>query len=139
MSKSKNALAPVSAKFVRAAFRDGTLDASKVVDAKGNAVNTASLFGASGDSTKVRGRIHPAFVAAFNESGLGTYAEKSVAEKNMVTVPLNSPKTGRPIKPVSLPIGEVRVLAGIVGKKGRISSADLANAGRAYQKANAKA
>lgn len=134
MSKSKNALAPVSAKQVRATFRDGTLDASKVVDAKGNAVNTASLFGADGTSTKVRGRIHPAFVAAYNASGLGTYAEKSIAEQNMVTLPLVSAKTGRPIKPVEVPIAQARALSGTTGKKGRLSSADLVAAAAAYQK-----
>lgn len=137
---SKSIATPVPAKTVRTAFRDGTLDATKVTDAKGNPVNTASLFGASGDSTKVRGRIHPAFIAYFNENVKGaSYAEKSVAEKKTVEVPLNSPKTGRPIKPVTMTLAEVRALSGTTGKKGRVSSADLAAAGLAYQKANAKA
>jgi len=137
---SKSIATPVSAKTVRTAFRDGTLDASKVLDGKGNAVNTASLFGADGTSTKVRGRIHPAFVAYFNDNAKGqTYAEKSVAEKTMVTLPLVSLKTGKPVKPVQVPIAEARALSGTTGKKGRLSSADLVTAATAYQTARAKA
>jgi hypothetical protein len=122
---------PVTAKTIRQAFQSGALDPAKVVNAKGDAVNPACLF--SGPQGKGRGRLNPAFVAAFLDANPGTtYAEK-VAEVKMVEVPLTSPKTGRPIKPVSLPISEVRTLAGVAGKKGRLSQADLTAAAKAYQ------
>lgn len=130
---SKSTKSPVSAKVIREAFRNGTLDVAKVVDGKGDAVNPVSVLGANGDATRCRGRLNPAFAAYFVENTPGTsYAEK-VAEVSTIEVPLNSPKTGRPIKPVTLPVSEVRALAGISGKAGRISKADLAKAGEAFQ------
>lgn len=134
---SKNLATPVTAKTIRTAFQSGALDPAKVVNAKGEPVNTGCLF--SGPQGRGRGRLNPAFVQAFLDANPGTtYAEK-VAEVKTVTVPLTSPKTGRPIKPVTLPMAEVRSLAGKAGKVGRLSSADLIAAGQAYQKAHAKA
>lgn len=128
---AKNALAPVDTKTIRNAFVTGALDASKVVDAKGKPVSTASLLGADGTGTKVRGRLHPAFVAAFEAANPGTvFVEGAEANVKTVEVPRTSAK-GRPMKPATLPIAEVRRLAGIEGKKGRISKADLAKAGAA--------
>lgn len=130
---SKSALKPVSAKVIRTAFRDGTLDASKVVDANGKPVNPVSIFGTDGDVSRCRGRLNPAFAEFYVANVKGTSYSEKVAEVSTIEVPLNSPKTGRPIKPVTLPVSEVRALAGISGKAGRISKADLAKAGEAWQ------
>ena len=128
----------VSAAVVRDAFRTGALDATKVVDAKGNPVSTASLFGASGDSTKVRGRIHPAFVAAFNAVNKSVqYAEKRVKAEAMVEIPrvsVDSKGRKRALKPVTLPASEVRALAGESGKRGRIGKDTIAKASAALAK-----
>lgn len=122
---------PVTAAQIRAAFRDGSLDASKVVDAKGNPVNAACLT--SGPQGTGRGRINPALVQTFLDANPGaTYNQKaSNAQPKTVEVPRVSPKTGRPVKPTTLPISEVRALAGVSGKKGRLSSADLDKAAAA--------
>jgi hypothetical protein len=131
---SKSTRTPVSAKTIRTAFQTGALDAAKVVDAKGKPVTPLSVLGRDGDASRVRGRVNPAFVTAFLEANPGsTYAEKSQAESPMVEVPLVSPKTGRPVKPVTLPRAEVRSLAGIEGRRGRIAKSDLAAAGVAFQ------
>lgn len=137
---SKSTRTPVSAKTIRTAFQTGTLDASKVVDGKGKPVTPLSVLGRDGDASRVRGRVNPAFVAAFLAANpTATYAEKSQAESPMVEVPLVSPKTGRSVKPVVLPRAEVRALAGIEGRRGRIGKSDLLAAGAAFQaKRNSK-
>lgn len=128
---AKSALTPVTTKTVRMAFVTGALDASKVVDAKGNPVSTASLLGADGTGEKVRGRLKPEFIDAYVAANPGTvFVEGPDANVKTVEVPRKSAK-GRDLKPAVLPIAEVRRLAGIEGKKGRLSKADLAKAGAA--------
>lgn len=128
---AKSTLTRVNSKTVRTAFVTGALDASKVIDAKGNPVSTASLFGADGTGEKVRGRLKPEFVQAFLDANPGTeFVEGAQANVKTVEVPRKSAK-GRDLKPAVLPIAEVRALAGVEGKKGRLSRADLARAGQA--------
>lgn len=128
---AKSALTPVDTKTVRMAFATGALDASKVVDAKGKPVSTASLFGADGTGEKVRGRLKPEFIDAFIAANPGTkFVEGPAANVKTVEVPRTGAK-GKALKPATLPIAEVRRLAGIEGKKGRLSKADLAKAGAA--------
>jgi hypothetical protein len=131
MSKRKSVSRPVDAKTIRTAFHNGTLDASKVVDAKGQPVNTGSLFG--GPQGKGRGRLNPALVQAFLDANPGTtYDQKGAnVQPKTVEVPRVSPKTGRPVKSTILPIAEVRALAGVSGKRGRLSSAHLVAAAEA--------
>jgi hypothetical protein len=135
MSRSKSTV--VSTATIRAAFaKGGTLNPAKVT-IDGKPVSTASLFGADGSGTKVRGRIHPAFVAAFLDANPGTVfgeGENAPASRT-VDLPLVSAKTGRPIKPVTVPVSEAKALAGVKGKRGRLSSDELSRAAAAYQSA----
>lgn len=135
MSKSKPLV--VSTATIRAAFgADGNLNPADVTDAKGNPVSTASLFGADGSGTKVRGRIHPAFVAAYLSANPGhAFGEGANAPASRtVMLPLTSAKTGRAIKPVEVSVTEAKRLAGVEGKRGRLSSEELVAAAAAYQK-----
>lgn len=117
---SRKVSTPVSVKTIRAAFHDGTLKPAE-------GVSPASV------TPGARGRINPAHVAVYVEANPGTtYAEKT-AEAKTVSLPLVSPKTGRPIKPVVVTISEARALAGVEGKRGRLGSASLAKAAEAYQ------
>lgn len=131
---TKNTITPVFAKNIRVAFREGErgLDATKVVDAKGNAVNPASVLGADGDATRCRGRLNPAFVsaylAAFPEHD---YAEKSVSPSAQVELPITkTSKSGATLKrPEVFAASDVRKMLGHEpGKRGRLSQADLAKA-----------
>lgn len=134
MSKSIKRTKPVSAATIRQAFRDGTLNVADVKNEKGEAVNPASIFGADGTGQKVRGRLNPAFVAAYLAANpTASYAEKSVAEKRTVMLPLVSAKTGKAIKPVEVTVTEARALAGVPGGKGRLSADTLAKAAAAFQ------
>lgn len=131
---ARNIKTPVDAKTIRAAFHNGDLDASKVVNDKGEAVNTASLFG--GPQGRGRGRLHPALVQAFLDANPGTTYDQKGANAQPKTVEVPRVKTDakgrkRALKPVTLPIAEVRALAGVSGKRGRLSSTDLARAGEA--------
>ena len=136
MSSKRSVKTPVSAKTIRTAFRDGTLNVKDVKDANGKPVNPVSIFGPEGDQSRCRGRLNPAFAAFYTEKVKGTtYAEKSGADERTVEVPRVSAKTGRAIKPTVLPIAEVRALAGVSGKKGRLSKADLTAAAEALTKA----
>lgn len=124
----------VSTAEIREAFRNGLAPAKDV--------STASLFGANGTAkapVKVRGRIHPAHVEVFLSANPGTkFGEgESAPAKRTVSVPRTS-ANGRALKPVILPVAEAKALAGVAGKRGRLSSAELEAAGVAYQKANAK-
>lgn len=126
----------VSTATIRAAFLDGTLKPAKDV-------STASLFGKDGTRTKpgnVRGRIHPAHVQVFLDANPGTvFGEGSEAPAaRTIDVPRTG-KNGRPLAPVTLPVSEAKALAGVAGKRGRMSSEELAKAGAAYQQAQAKA
>lgn len=120
---ARKSLSIVTPAQVRAAFAAGDLNASDVLDAKGNPVNPASLVGANGDG-KVRGRLNPAFARAYEAANPGTEVREKVVTSKEVEIPMNSAKTGRPIKPRVLPIAEVRALAGVEGKKGRLSTED---------------
>jgi hypothetical protein len=128
MSKSKSIVVGT------AAIRAWAVENYKSVDAP-----TASLFGANGTAKapgKVRGRIHPAFVAAFLAANPGTEfgeGDNKPAERT-IALPLVSAKTGRAIKPVTVPVSEAKVLAGTPNKRGRMSSDELARAAAAYQK-----
>lgn len=136
MSSKRSVKTPVSAKTIRTAFRDGTLNVKDVKDANGKPINPVSVLGADGDASRCRGRLLPAFAAFYTEKFPNTtYAEKSGADERTVEVPRVSAKTGRPVKPTRLPIAEVRALAGVSGKKGRLSKADLLAAAEALTKA----
>jgi len=115
---SKNALKPVPARVVREFAREGRIT---ITDAALDCV----LGGPQG---RGRGRLNRDLIAAFNaENGEGlVYAgEKSEAEVKTVEVPMFSPKTGRPVKALVKPLSEVREAAGVKGKRGRLSAADL--------------
>lgn len=120
MSKSKNIATPVPAKRVREAFAKGEF----TVPDEG----LACLLGKDGNG-KVRGRLNPVVIAAFNEQVTGeVYAgEKSVAEVKSVTLDLTKPnaKGARLKRPESFPLTEVRKRAGVEGKAGRLSKANL--------------
>lgn len=139
MSKSSTI---VSTATIRAAFvgENATLDPATVLDAKGNPVSTASLLGSDGSGTKVRGRVNPAFVAAYLAANPGTkFGEGSSAPAaRTVQVPRKG-ASGRSLSPVTLPVSEAKTLAGIPGKRGRMSAAEREAAGQAYQAARTKA
>lgn len=123
MSKSKNIATPVPAKRVREAFAQGLF----TVPDEG----LACLVGKNGDG-KVRGRLNPIVVEAFNAQVTGeVYAgEKSPVEAKSVTLALTKPnaKGARLKRPESFPLAEVRKRAGVEGKAGRLSKANLAAA-----------
>lgn len=121
---SKN-ITLVSAARVREAFTAGLFTAPDEA--------LPSLVGRNGDG-RVRGRLNPLAVKAFNEQVKGErYAgEKSEVEAKTVTLTMYSPKTGRAVKPITKPIAEVRKAAGVEGKKGRLSKADLHAAALAF-------
>ncbi len=131
MTKSNTRV--VSTAEIRAAFTGD----NPLTPADG--VSTASLFGANGTAAnpvKVRGRIHPAHRDVFLAANPGTvFGEGDNAPASRtVDLPLVSAKTGRPIKPVNVPVAEAKRLAGVEGKRGRLSSAELVAAAAAYQK-----
>lgn len=129
---SKNALKPVPARVVREFAREGRVTLT-------DAALDCILGGPQG---RGRGRLNPDAIAAFNaENGEGlVYAgEKSEAEVKTVTVPMFSPKTGRPVKPLVKPLTEVRKAAGVEGKRGRLSASDLLAAAKAFGSGEPKA
>lgn len=122
-------LTPVSAREIRAAYAEGAFTVPE-------GTNLASLVGRNGDGN-VRGRLNPAVVDAFLSSKAGkgrSYAEKSVAEKRMVTLPLTKPnaKGARLKRPEQFPISEVRALAG-APEKGRLSARHIETAAAAVE------
>ncbi len=125
---SKPTITLVPAARVREAYREGLFTAPDEA--------LASLVGANG-SGKVRGRLNPAAIAAFNEQMTGEqYAgEKSPVEGRTVTLPLTkvNAKGARLKRPETFPLSEVRSLAGVVGKKGRLSAAEIAKAAEAVE------
>lgn len=121
MSK-RNVLTPVPAKVVRKFAREGRITVTDKA--------LASVMGRDGSGERVRGRLHPEVIAAFNaENGEGlVYAgEKSSAEAKQVTLDLTKPNArgARLKRPEAFPIAEIRARAGVEGKKGRLSRADL--------------
>jgi hypothetical protein len=124
---------------VRKAYADGTLNPADVKDAKGNPVSTASLFGAKGDGV-VRGRIHPLFAAHAEANLNGTFAERVSTEKMVTITPKRLNSKGQPVrfKERQVSLSEVRRLAGVEGKKGRLSQADLDKAAEALGEAKSK-
>jgi hypothetical protein len=125
---SKNTT-PVSAREIRQAYANGDFDVPE-------GTNIASLVGRNGDG-RVRGRLNPAVVEAYlgSKAGKGrSYAEKSVAEAKMVTLPLTKPnaKGARLKRPEAFPISEVRALAGAPAK-GRLSEKHLLAAAERVQ------
>jgi hypothetical protein len=135
---TKNLAAPVNAKFIRTAFANGEFTApdSALVSLTGRGVKVVKGETVQVGSGLIRGRLHPSAVAAFLAVNPdASYQEKSVAEAKMVTVPVTkTSKTGATLKrPVSLPISQVRALAGSGDKKGRLSSADVVAAARAFE------
>jgi hypothetical protein len=132
MSKSKSIV--VNTATIRAAF----MGKGALTPADG--VSTASLFGANGTATapvKVRGRIHPAHRDVYLAANPGhTFGEGDAAPaKRTVLLPLVSAKTGRAIKPVEVSVTEAKTLAGVAGKRGRLSSDELERAAAAFQSA----
>lgn len=123
----KNALSPVPAKTVRQFVREGRVTFTDAAE--------ACIFG--GPQGRGRGRLHPDLVAAFNaENGEGlVYVEEDgkALRENRVTLPLTKKNArGANIKrPEAFPISEVRALAGVAGKKGRLSEADKVKAAQA--------
>lgn len=125
----------VSTATIRTWVREN-MDLSAVTDADGKSVSTASILGADGSGDKVRGRVAPFFRDAFLAANPGTVfgeGDNKPADRT-VDLPLVSAKTGRPIKPVTVPVAEAKALAGVAGKRGRLSSAELVAAAAAYQK-----
>lgn len=124
MSKSNITLVPASR--VREAFAQGLFTAPEAA--------LPSLVGKNGDG-RVRGRLNPLAVAAFNEQVKGEqYAgEKSPVESKSITLPLTKMTAAgaRVKRPETFPLSEVRNLAGVVGKKGRLSAADIETAASA--------
>lgn len=131
MAKSKTL---VTAAAIRKAFQSGALNVADVVDAKGNPVNPVSVLGRDGDTSRIRGRVNPAFAAHFVANTPGTEYKEKVAERKTRDLTYSvKDKAGRSRKrSVTLTIAEVRALAGVTGKKGRLSQADLDRAGEAY-------
>lgn len=138
MSKSTTTAPVATAAVIRAAFQNGTLDVTKVVNEKGEQVNPISVLGRDGDASNIRGRVHPAFTEAFLAANPKAVIGKGSAPK-MVEVPMFSTKTGRAIKPVLRPITEVRAAAGKAGKAGRLSSADMLKAAQVFGSGTPKA
>lgn len=121
MSKNKSFIATPA--LVRSAFHNGDLTVPD--DA------LASMTG--GPQGRGRGRVAKFAVEAFIALNPGAvYAEKSGAGVKTVEVPMFSPKTGRAVKSLTKTLAEVRTAAGIEGKKGRISGADLHVAALAF-------
>lgn len=127
---------------VRAAFHNGDLDHTLVQaltpkgeprfdkDGKPVMADSASLF--SGPQGKGRGRLNPAFVKAYLDANGGEYVENKVKGPATVQVPMFSPKTGRPVKPLVKTAREVREAAGKPDSRGRISRSDLHVAAKAF-------
>jgi len=128
---SKSILTPVPAKVVRQAAREGRFTVPEAAK--------ACVFG--GPQGRGRGRLNPSLVAAFNEAmaseGVVYAGEKTAVEGRQVTLPLTKMNAAgaRLKRPESLPVSEVRRLAGAEGKRGRLSKADIAKATEAVESA----
>lgn len=124
MSKSNITLVPASR--VREAFAQGLFTAPEAA--------LPSLVGKNGDG-RVRGRLNPLAVEAFNAQVEGEqYAgEKSAVEGKTITLPLTKMTAAgaRVKRPETFPLARVRSLAGVEGKKGRLSKAEVERAAEA--------
>ena len=123
----------VSTKYIRTAFANGEFTAPDA------ALLSLTGHGPNGEGTgNIRGRLHPAAVEAFLAQTPGvSYEEKAVTDEKMVEVPrvkVDAKGRKRNLKPVVLPISEVRALAGVSGKRGRLSKEHIATAGAALLK-----
>lgn len=130
---SKNTTTLVTAARVRAAYAEGKFTAPEVA--------LPSLIGGSftvkgghvpSATGKVRGRLHPEAIAAFNEQVEGEQygGEKSGIGAKTVTLPLTkmNAKGARLKRPEDFPLSQVRTLAGVPNKKGRLSKDETAKA-----------
>lgn len=134
----------VTAAVVREAFRSGALDPKTVKDDKGNVVPAVSIFGADGTGEKVRGRLHPAFIAAYAAAYPGAeyvatakgQSGKSEPERMITLKVFKTDAKGRkrPRKDVEVPISEARRLAGV--SRGRFTDKTAEKAAAAYMEAN---
>lgn len=128
---AKNALTPVPAKVVREFAREGRIT---VTDAA-----MACITG--GPQGRGRGRLHPDVVAAFNaENGQGLVYDEAVGKRlagPRVDLPLTkmNAKGARLKRPESFSVKEIRSLAGVEGKRGRLSKDDIAKAAAAVEAA----
>lgn len=88
----------------------------------------------------IRGRMGPTaredYLAAFPDHQI---VEVQSGAVRTVEVPMFSPKTGRPVKPLTKTVAEVRAAAGAEGRKGRLSQADLRKAAIAFGSGEPKA
>lgn len=130
MARNTNAV-PATDAQIREAFRDGSYKPSS--DAFLPALAGGSFSKTKGytpsESGLVRGRLSQAVREDFTaQTKRATAGEKSGINPNAATVevPRVSAKTGRPIKPVVMPLAEAKALIGAPGKKGRLSADDLA-------------
>lgn len=129
MAKAKNALRPVPARVVREFARSNRVTVT----------DDALACVTGGPQGRGRGRLHPDLIAAFNaENGEGLVYDEAKGKRlagRMVTLPLVKPNArGAMLKrPEDFPIAEVRKRAGVEGKKGRLSKADIAKAAASVQ------
>lgn len=139
MAKSTKTV-EVTAARVREAYNEGLFEAP--VEALPSLIG-GSLRKVDGEvqhvpseTGNVRGRLNPAAVEAFNAARKGkeVYGGENRADLSSKTieVPMFSAKTGRPVKPLTKTVAEVRAAAGIEGKAGRISRDDLRRAALAF-------
>lgn len=118
---AKSTTTPVDAKTIRLAFAAGEF-----------AVTDAALTSLS---PSARGRLHPEAVEAFEATHPGqVYAGPHRKSEPTVTLPVTrKSKSGATLKrPVTVPRSQVRALAGVMGKRGRLSAADISRATAAY-------
>jgi hypothetical protein len=125
----KSPAVPATDAEIREAFRNGSykpssdaflpaLAGGKFTKTDGYTPNASGL---------VRGRISAAVRADFTAvTKRPTSGEGVKRDARTVEVPRVSPKTGRPIKSVVIPLSQARELSGTVGRKGRLSREALA-------------
>lgn len=108
---------PVSARTIREAYRAGEFNAPEVAQ-------TSLAEGA-------RGRLHPKAVEAYLKVNKGAaYREKSVAEQPTVEVPYvkRNKRGARLNRKATMTVAEVRRLAGIEGRRGRLPKSAIEKA-----------
>lgn len=134
MARKSQNTTPATDAEIRAAFANGewtTDDDSLLPALQGGSYSKTKGYTPS-ESGLVRGRLSQRHRDAFTASTKRpTTGEKVAVDRSQVEVPMFSPKTGRPVKPVVKTRSEVRALSGTEGKQGRISRADLLAAARA--------